>query len=48
MEKMETKENITEEKNKEKHVSADTCTRWGIYEVVLDGQRRAIHLPSSM
>ena len=36
---METKENITEEKNKEKHVSADTCTRWGIYEVVLDGPK---------
>ena len=39
MEKMETKENITEEKNMEKHVSADTCTRWGIYEVALDGPK---------
>ena len=36
---METKENITEEKNKEKHVSADTCTRWGIYEVALYGPK---------
>ena len=35
-------------KEKMQKSGMDTCNRWGIYEVALDGQRRAIRLPSSV